>query len=218
MKYAIDCLAGFSILHINRPTIHKQKETAAMNKLLFTLAALVIVLATEGAAKGMYDQKAKVAQFGIGIGGIGGFYGSSSLPVLSAGLDFGVHEFVSVGGVVGYSTSKFESPVFFVTPGNRGTYSWRYSYITIAARGSYHAPLEVKNTDLYGGVGLGYTIVSSKYEGPAQTGFIATGSSGSYMFFGIHVGGRYYFSPSFAAFAELGYGFGILNVGVALKI
>jgi hypothetical protein len=184
------------------------------NTSLILVAAMLFT--TGGFAKGWYDQNAKVAQFGIGIGGIGGFYGSSSLPVLSAGLDFGVHEFVSVGGLVGYSTSKFESPIFIA--GNPNAYSWRYSYITIAARGSYHAPLDVKNTDLYGGVGLGYTIVSSKYEGPAQTGLFIAGASGSYMFFGIHVGGRYYFSPNFAAFAELGYGFGILNVGVALKI
>ena len=187
-----------------------------MKNSLFFVLLITVLLSTPASAKGAYDQKAKVAQFGIGIGGIGGFYGSSSLPVLSAGVDVGVHEFVSVGGVVGYSTSKFESP--FVLPGNTGVYSWKYSYITIAARGSYHPPLDIKNTDLYGGLGLGYTIVSSKYEGPAQTGLIIAGASGSYLFWGIHAGGRYYFSTKFSAYAELGYGLGILNLGISMKL
>jgi hypothetical protein len=166
-------------------------------------------------AKTAYNKADKVAQVGIGIGGLGGFYGTSSIPVISAGLDFGVHEFVSVGGVVGYTSSKYEGLFGF---GN-AAYSWKYTYITLGARGSYHfLQLPNEKLDLYGGLGLGFNIVSSKYTGTAVNQALITGASGSYMFLGFHAGGRYFFSPNFAAYAELGYGLGILNVGIALRL
>lgn len=187
-----------------------------MKGILAVVVALVLVCNLASAQKSIYRKGQNVAQVGIGIGGIGGFYGTSSLPVISAGVEFGIHEFVSVGGILGYSTSKYEYPFIFV--GQKGVYSYKYSYITIAGRGSYHLPLDIQNTDLYAGVGLGYTIVSSKVDGKTPSGLVIAGASGSYFFFGVHAGGRYYFSQSVAGYAELGYGFGILNVGVAFRI
>lgn len=187
-------------------------EDCIMKRIVLFLLPFVVSAAI---AKTPFNKTDKVAQVGIGLGGIGGFYGTSSLPVISAGLDFGVHEYVSVGGVVGYFSSKFESPVFFANQ----LYRWKYSYITIGARGSYHF-LQIPNEklDVYGGAGLGYNIVSATYDGPANLQGFAAGASGSYLFFGIHAGARYYFSPKFAAYAELGYGLGFLNVGIALKL
>ncbi len=186
-------------------------------KTIFSVSVALLMLCNVASAEKMlYKKGQNVAQVGIGIGGIGGFYGSSSLPVISAGVDFGIHEFISVGGLIGYSTSKLEYPFNFV--GTNGTYSYKYSYITIAGRGSYHIPVDVKNTDLYAGLDLGYTIVSSKVDGNTPAGFTFTAASGSYFFFGVHAGARYYFSPNFAAYGELGYGFGILNIGIAFRI
>lgn len=186
-------------------------------KKYFVVAVALMMLCHAASAEKMYYKKGQnLVQAGIGIGGIGGFYGNSSLPVLSVGVDLGIHEFISVGGLVGYSTSRFEYPYFFV--GQNGTYSYKYSYITIAARGSYHPPLDVKNTDLYGGLDLGYTIVSANVDGQTPAGFGIVGASGSYLFFGVHVGARYFFSPRFAAYGELGYGFGILNLGINFRI
>ncbi len=178
--------------------------------------ALFILCNVASAEKMLYKKGQNIVQAGIGIGGIGGFYGTSSLPVISAGVDFGIHEFISVGGMIGYSTSRFEYPYLVV--GQNNVYSYKYSYITIAGRGSYHAPLDVKKTDIYGGLDLGYTIVSAKVDGQTPTGLVIAGASGSYFFFGIHVGARYYFSEKVAAYGELGYGFGILNIGVAFRI
>jgi hypothetical protein len=63
---------------------------------------------------------------------------------------------------------------------------------------------------------LGYDIVSSKETGdwPLGTTFTANSSSFAWSFF---VGGRYYFTDSFAVMAELGYGIAWLNIGVAFK-
>jgi hypothetical protein len=179
------------------------------------LLLLLPFCATGVMARTAFDKTGKVAQVGIGIGGLGGFYGTSSLPVISVGLDFGVHEFVSVGGVAGYSSSKVEYPFFALNQ----SYSYKYSYFTLGVRGSYHfLQLPNEKLDLYGGLGLGFNIVSSKYDGTAINQVLVRGSSGSYMFLGIHAGGRYFFSPNFAAYAELGYGLGILNIGIAFRL
>jgi hypothetical protein len=187
-----------------------------MKNILFVAAMLTALLGASSFAKNGYDPTMKVAQFGIGVGGLGGFYGSSNLPVLTAGLDFGIDKMFSAGGRIGYTSSTFENPYFIAA--TRAIYRWKYTYITIAGRGSYHYPIENEKLDLYGGVDLGYNIVSSKYDGDVAGRLYAASASGSYMFFGVHVGGRYYFSQSLAAFGELGYGYGILNVGISLKI
>jgi hypothetical protein len=93
---------------------------------------------------------------GIGIGpGLAGIYGTMSVPAISVGYQAGVHENISVGGLVGYSSSTYDGGFF----GNR-SYEWTYSYIVIGARGEYHfTDVEVENLDLYSGLTLGYTIV-----------------------------------------------------------
>jgi len=179
-----------------------------------TFLLLLLPFCITGAmARTAYNKADKVAQVGIGIGGLGGFYGTSSLPVISVGLDFGVHEYVSIGGVAGYSSSKIEYPAL------NQLYRYKYTYFTLGARGSYHF-LQIPNEkfDVYAGAGLGYNIVSASYDGPATLMGFATTASGSYLFFAVHAGGRYYFSPNFAAYAELGYGLGILNIGIALRL
>jgi hypothetical protein len=178
-----------------------------MKYLLVPALMLVLLCSMAFSAGSMYNKGEKVGFLGIGLGGLGGFYGSADLPVIMVGLDYGVHKDVSIGGAVGYTSSSNE----FL--GGK----WKYTYITIAARGSYHFPLDVENVDVYGGVDLGYNIVSSKFDGPAVTGFGNVSASGSYLLWGIHAGGRYYFTRNIAAFGELGYGFGIFNVGIAVK-
>jgi hypothetical protein len=193
-----------------------QRVTPMKTTIISTLLLLSLCI-TGAQAKTAFNKGEKVAQIGIGIGGLGGGYGSSSLPVISAGLDFGIEKFISVGGVVGYSASKFDYP-FFVGNVN-SAYSWKYTYFTLAVRGSYHfLQIPEEKFDVYGGLSLGYNIVSAKSEGTNINQVVVAGASGSYLFFGIHAGGRYYFSNTFAAYAELGYGLGILNVGIAMKI
>jgi hypothetical protein len=87
----------------------------------------------------------------------------------------------------------------------------------IAGRGAYHFDLKQKNIDPYAGLSLGYTVVSSSVEERQVTGFNFS-ASGSYVFWGFFVGGRYYFTPKLAAMAELGYEIGFIKVGVTYKL
>jgi hypothetical protein len=81
--------------------------------------------------------------------------------------------------------------------GNGFGADWTYSYTTIALRGDYHFGkfVPVEKLDLYGGLLLGYSIVSISY--PASYGG-PTGTA-NILVWGANVGARYFFTRSLAA-------------------
>lgn len=147
----------------------------------------------------------------IGIGpGLQGIYGSMDIPAISVGYQAGLHKNFSVGGIVGYSSSTYGYSYL------NSNYEWKYSYIIIGARGEYHfTEVDLENTDLYGGVTIGYNIVSVSEPSGTIYGYSA---EGSYFLYGFHVGGKYYFSPTVGGFLELGYGVGYIIAGVTFKL
>jgi hypothetical protein len=158
----------------------------------------------------------KVINVGLGIGstlytGVG--Y-TGGLPPLSASFEYGVTELgpgiLGVGGYFGLSTHKWESS------SGGSTYGWKYSNIIIGARGNYHYNF-VEKLDTYAGMMLGYNIVNSKAIGNVPILYDYTVNASSFVW-SIYIGGRYYFSDSFAAMLELGYGIAWLNIGVAFKL
>ena len=168
---------------------------------------VVLVLVATGVAFGQnaYMKGNNVIHAGIGFG-MAGLYGSSTLPPITAGFEYGLEDKISLGGVLGYAGSK---ETFFGG-------EWTYSYIVIGARGGYHFLENNDKLDAYAGVMLGYNIVSSSAS-TTISGF-SFSASGSYMIFGFYGGARYYFSPQFAAYGEVGYGLGYVNVGIAYKL
>ena len=181
-------------------------------KRILLLSVLVIFIASLSFGQMAYKKGDQVVNLGIGLGGFAGAYGSGGIAI-TGGYEYGIHENVSLGGVVGYSSSS--ETVW-------GDYGWKYTYILIGARGAYHVDLmKNPNIDTYGGILLGYNIVSSKVTGTspyvAYGGWGSYSASASYLAYGVFVGGRYYFNPNLAVQAELGYGLGILNVGIAYK-
>ena len=154
-------------------------------------------------SSGAYDSNTSTFQAGIGLGTP--FFGSgysSSIPINpTVAYERAVTDAFSAGGELSYAGSKF--------------YGINVNAFYIGARGTYHLGKLVdlgKNTDLYGGVGLGYVIVNVS----DNTGDSATASSA--LGYGLYVGGKYYFSPSVGLYAELGYqSLSYINVGVAFK-
>jgi hypothetical protein len=63
---------------------------------------------------------------------------------------------------------------------------------------------------------LGYNILNSKETGDWPSGTYYSANSSAFIW-AFYVGGRYYFTDSFAAMLELGYGIAWLNIGVAFK-
>jgi hypothetical protein len=171
----------------------------------FQLAfALLITLLVGNTAFAQYEKGDKLLNLGVGLNG---YYGGG-LP-LGGSFEVGVTDDISVGVQADFYTWGY----------NFGGYRWRYTFLPIAVRGSYHVNklLNLNNDkfDLYGGAQLGYYI--SSYSD--NTGFSGTYNNayGNRVLFGIHLGTRYYFKPSLGGFAEVGYGVSALKLGVAFK-
>lgn len=184
------------------------KKFLCLAVVVLLTAAVVSPLAS---AQTMFHEKDMLISGGIGIGGYG-YYGSATIPFFGM-FEMGVAPKISVGGMIGYSGSTEEN----------GFVKASYHYIPICVRGSYHFLEGQKNLDAYAGAGLGYSIVSSSvtYNDPNvnRFGFGSYSASGSYMFVDLHVGGRYFFSPTFAGMAELGYSaVGFVRLGVTYKL
>jgi hypothetical protein len=179
-------------------------------KRILLLSVLVVFIASMSFGQMAYKKGDQVINLGIGLGGFAGVYGSGGIAI-TGGYEYGVNENISLGGVVGYSSSS--ETVF-------GDYGWKYTYILIGARGAYHLDLfHNPNIDTYGGILLGYNIVSASETGTHPYSIYGNYSaSASFLEFGAFIGGRYYFSPKLAVQAELGYGLGILNIGIAYKL
>lgn len=179
-----------------------------MKKVLVTITVLFVVSSLSFAQT--YKKGVTNLNAGVSIGGLAGLYGTADFPPISLGLQFGIHEKISVGGIVGYSSSTYDLG-FFSTQ-----YKWTYRYIIVGARGEYHfVDVDVKDMDLYGGVTVGYNIVSVD-EPTGYSGFYK--AEASYLLYGFHAGARYMFSPKFGVFGELGYGIGYITLGLNVKL
>ena len=158
----------------------------------------------------------KLINAGIGFGATwysGTFY-KTTLPPIFVSADVGFRDDIGpgvlgLGGYLGMSSYKYEYAYYL------GNWGWKYTSIVIAARGTYHYDL-IDNLDTYGGVLLGFRILSAKFFGDETWSTGSASSSGlAYSFF---VGGRYFLSDNFAVLAELGYGIAWLQLGITIGL
>ncbi|MFD1772232.1 hypothetical protein [Sphingobacterium suaedae] len=141
----------------------------------------------------------KTVNVGVGIGG--GF----GVPI-GIRYEQAVSDRIGVGAYAAFSTKKESF-------GGYG--QWKYTHILAAARGSYHLKVNSTKFDPYGGIMLGYNIASVKWDGEDEAPI--SSSAGGFLW-GGHIGSNYWFSEKIGAFAEIGYGAGILNAGVTFKL
>jgi hypothetical protein len=111
---------------------------------------------------------------------------------------------LGIGAYLGYATNKYKA----------GDYGWNFNHLIIGARGALHYQL-VDKLDTYAGLMLGYDAVSSSLYGTNQYNILAPTPSA--LGLSLFIGARYYFSDNTAAFAELGYGIALLQLGVSFK-
>lgn len=146
----------------------------------------------------------KVVQGGIGLGGWSGTY-TSQTPILSGTFMMGVRDDLgpgnlSVGGSIGYKHAAWNA--------------WSYNYTFISGRAAYHPHfINSDKIDVYGGLSLGiyhlnWDAGNSEYVNDLSATDVA---------WSLFVGGRYMFTENLGAYAELGYGLGWLNLGVAYQ-
>jgi len=191
-----------------------------MKKILLFL--LILLVATSGYSQRRsskrrakaYTEGSSSIHLGVGFAPTyyGGGYLNSSLP-LAASYEYGFSDRISGGAFVGYSS--------FNTNYYLNEYYYKLTYLTIAARANYHFFfIRDNHWDPYAGATLGYNSVSFTYNpyngyyGPAYT---YTGTAGSGLLLGLQAGTHYYFNKNVGAYAELGFGFSVFNLGVAFK-
>jgi len=168
------------------------------------LVSFMVLFVLFGASRSFgqaFEQGDKLLNIGVGLGSQFMASGAKGTPPVGLSLEFGVSDKISVGAYAGYAGAKVET----------GFGDWKYNYIIVGGRGSYHFDFGVENLDPYAGALLGYNIASVSTDSN-----LPTASAGGFIW-GAHAGARYFFSPKFGAFAEVGYGIAWLNVGVALK-
>lgn len=192
-----------------------------MKKLYSKLASCILLLVflnlpAINSYSQLFNVGDKMINAGLGIGATwySGAYYKTTLPPIFISGDVGFKDDIGpgvlgLGGYLGFSSYKYEVTSVL------GNWGWKYTSIIIGARGTYHMDL-VDNLDTYGGLLLGYNILTFKEFGD-QNWFTGSASSSglAYSFF---VGGRYFFSDSFGVMAELGYGIAWLSLGITLKL
>jgi hypothetical protein len=111
---------------------------------------------------------------------------------------------ISLGGYVGSKSYKG----YF--------YEERWNYTILGFRGAYHynrfTNEKLQKFDPYGGLMLSLSLLSYRSNPNANHRNAASSFDQS-----LFVGGRYYFTNSFAGFAELGFGISNFSLGAALK-
>lgn len=178
-----------------------------MKKAIFTLLAII----TATIACGQSFQKGTIAaNAGIGVGTALGGLGNAR-PAISVSLDKGIWEVggpgvISLGGYLGNTGYKYSDM----------GYTAKWNYIVVGARGAYHYNgfTSVPKLDVYGGAMLAYNIVKYSSDGDDAG---QSNSYGSGVGLTGFLGGRWFFTESIGAYAELGYGVSVLNVGATFK-
>ena len=197
-----------------------------MKTLTFTKIFLLVILCVM--VSDTYAQDRKVFEKGdislnmgmsFGLIGYNYGYGNRSFPVpLTANVEYGINEYIGVGGYAGYLGVSYGST------GDRYTFR-NYSF---GVQGIFHGTeimnevlgLNVDETkvDYYAKLLLGFETYKWKYDGNAIYG-LNTFSDGSSAVFGPALGIRYLFKPNFGIYAEGGRGaFGWLTLGASIKL
>jgi hypothetical protein len=174
-------------------------------KLLSAAVALAAVITMAQPAK---------AQFGPGYTDLGptlglGNIGSASLSI-GGRFEHGIKTLPDLGN----GTLSFElgAQYYHWNCGALG-YSCGVTYVPFGATANYHFKLQsAPKFDPFFGLGLGYEYVTCNYGGPGSCGY-----AGAIYFIG-RVGGRYFFAPKMALYADAGAGGAALNVGLMFAL
>ncbi|WP_109698090.1 outer membrane beta-barrel protein [Chitinophaga deserti] len=179
------------------------------------VTAVLLICGSFGATKAQ-DQKNYI-QAGVGFGSTYNYgNGVKGMPTLNFTYErmlpykVGPGTF-GAGITVAYRSVKWKDA--FPTE-DYGDY--KQSNMVIALRGAYHLNpeiLKVDNLDLYGAVQLGARLYKAKYtKDPVDAPFAKTSDTNAH--FAIIAGARYFFTPGFGVYSEVGYDLAWIKLGV----
>jgi len=163
-----------------------------------------------------YQEGDKIFMAGLSFGYYGyGYVGSRSVsvPPITAALELGIHEYISVGPYLGYASWNYK--------GSNYDYGW--DFISVGARGSFHyvpllnealdLDLDEEKLDFYFTLIMGLEFQT--YNGETFGGYNYANNTD--FVFGPVLGFKYKFNDKFGAYFEGGRGaFGYGTLGVAV--
>lgn len=140
-----------------------------------------------------------------------GFKFSGFGPV-ALSYERGITDNIGIGVSLGYSSygGKWNQSNY--------NYSYRWTTLSIMARGAYHFNVRNRQFDPYAGVGVGFLKYGYNWQSN-EPGFNENAYNinfGTPLGYQIFVGARYMFNDNFGAYAELGYGLSVANAGITL--
>ena len=189
-----------------------------MKKLILTFA--IVVLGWQFTNAQALEQGNSLINVGMGFGsymGSGNGY-QTTFPPLYGSYEYMINDNISVGAFASYTASeyKYTFPNMEGGTGSVDDYKWKFSYLNAGALGNYHF-VNNDQIDVYGGLKLGYTNVSSKFNSSNDESnniFKTLNLASSGVLFGAQVGARYFFSEHIAVNVELGYGVAVASGGL----
>ncbi len=162
-----------------------------------------------------------------GIGLVPTFVGDATnlnVPPLSLRIGYQVAPSINLSAFGGFSSYTLASP-YLISDGKAATLSNK-QYLA-GVRGEVRKDFSGK-FDIYGGGMLGYTHASTREFDPATNETVVrppktpspynpNGPDNGLLYAGF-IGSTYYLHPGIGAFAELGYGVSLFNVGLTVRM
>jgi len=180
-----------------------------MKKMLFAALLVMTISSLSLAQRVLINNGDQYIGAKLALGSVAG----ASMGFIGS-YEMGLQENIGVGATIGYSGYSQSVTYFDIS----------YTNILIMANGNYHMDL-LKNEklDTWGTLSLGYNIqsASATYTGPASFKSLFgnwTGSASGGFLIGLSANARYQLSEKLYATAGLGFGLGILNIGIDYKL
>ncbi|MFA6457285.1 MAG: hypothetical protein WCW40_10730 [Bacteroidota bacterium] len=176
-----------------------------MKKLLFAVL-LVLTLSTQSfSQRTLINTGDQYAGIKLALGSIGG----ASVGIVG-NYEMGLQENVGIGGAIAYS--GYSETI--------GMGEWSYSNLLLLATGTYHVDiLKNEKLDTWGALNIGYNIASASWKWTDNTSNLPnpTVSVGGFVV-GLSANARYALNEQWFATASVGFGLGILNIGIDYKL
>ena len=193
-----------------------------VKKILFSL---FLFLSTQQLNAQAFEQENNFIQAGYGLGlGYGrllnaynayeGYKFSGFGPVF-ASYERGITDRFGVGVALSYSSYGGKW-----VDGSNYNYSYRWTTLSIMARGAYHFEMRNDKFDPYLGAGIGFLKYGYKWTSNAPSFNEANYnvSLGTPLGYQIFAGARYMFSDNVGGYVEVGYGLSVANFGLTFKL